>query len=489
MLSIHKKALLRDYKLFPFYQTGEQGSAFHHHYQPEDNKRIRQIVSAPAAVIPKSGGGSGSPAITITRPPAPGLDRWHKEGYDYVTVSKQHLPGEDTVLDPSMKHTWNDGYTEALRLVALMTAAGDSLSRVKMEIFSGEYIEDLICTSDRIDIVGQDLAMLRGSLSVSSACTKILIDNLILHNTMRSDDRFPLLKASLRILAGPESGAGQSDIQVTNCHFTGNQVLLFINRWAYIGNCQFFPNSALFLGNFGAVHVRFGGFPDLTTKWTIFYNCHLRGYNDGSDYRDRLNAISIEATDGLGVWYPNALTYGIHLWAQTGVLLDHCQVDGYSSNVGWNMEYLYTYGIEGWFINGTAGSVHHQIFCNSDVGVEAYTWFNHSRGAVRYLVQTNESGATVGGNFCNVYLSHTKHTLPDGGIQSPQAVIAGSTAGVNANTHVYADYSNTHAQYFFQVPGPAEGALLLLSTSGSDTNSADPGAAKAAFYKQGYINW
>lgn len=479
-LSIHKEALKRNPRNVRYFQPGAKGGKAFIKSQTEHNFRALQPGTPAEVPATKAGGSGASPPITITKPPPVGPDRWHKEGYDYVTVSKQHLVGEDPVLDPSQKHTLNDGYTEALRLEALMTSNGDSRSRIKVEVHSGLYSEDIICTSSRIDLIGIGKPVIEGSITVDTACTKVLIDNFIIENTI--DDTAPPLLA-LNILSGTSSGDGISDIQFRDCLVRGTSYT-HINRWSYFENCEFR------LKHTGTsppvVIVQF----DLSmVEWTIFRNCLFRA-DQSSDWRSRGQALQIKAIDDHGLWYPNDFTYGSGSFAKTGVLLDHCEIDGFSSNYGWNLEYAYCRGIQGQIIDDTSGSYHHEIHCNSDQSVQAYTWFHHSIIESRYIAHPiDDSILGTGGTF-NIWIDHTQHTAPDGGAIVQAGTSVWNTAAPICTGNVYVSFSNTHAKVWYSVAA-VEGAALLLLSGGQDSNSADNtiGGTQQIFYKQGYQNW
>lgn len=479
MLSIHNKALERVRRLFPFYQTGEQGSAFHHHYQPEHNKRIRQIDAAPAVPATSGSGGAASTPAT-QRPPAPIDLRFHKEGSAYVTVSPLHFVGDDPVPDPAQKHTWADGYTECLRLEALFVALGDTTTRIKMLVFAGTYPESLTTSSSRIDIIGIGKPELHGNLIIASTTTQILVDN-ILFTQDTLDRATPLSFSSIQVLAGAESGYRRSDIQFTNCEAHANSTAAFVNRWTYFYNCEFFTLFDASVN--GTVNIRFN---TGQTKWVQFAHCHLHGFLLGtSDYRARGNVLVVDARDVTGaVWTPNSVTYGSGKRALTGVVLDHCEIDGWTNNYGWNLQYQFCFGIEGQFQNSTTGSYHHRAYCNSDQSVNAYTWFDHTEIAVRYMVATFDEGVAVVAANCNIWIRDSEHTAPDnaGTPQSPQAVLALTTAAVNCITNVYCSGGHsTHAQFFFQNPVGVEGAIIATP--------ADPTNTYQTNYIKGYLDF
>lgn len=423
-------------------------------------------------------------------PGATAIDRWHKFGLMYVTVSNRHLVNQDPDLDNSAFATITEGYAFAKTLwdsFQLIYPNG----RVIVEVHSGIYNENIVCDHSHIDLCGIGMPIIRvenGSIAanncikIDALCTKIRIEGFRFDNAAMVVMSAPLWKenAGLRIDPGVESGSQQSDIKIVKCDFTGGYTQIYAQRWAYFENCQTFPQAGAV--SIGSVMIQFPiAIPQ--THWTVFFDCHLRGYTNGADFRNRGDAITIQALDDTiipNLWVPNIVTFGTALWSRTGVYLDHCEIDGYSENWGWCMEYYHCFGIEGHFINGTSGSYHHGIFSNSDQGVNAYTWLNHSRVGSRYVAHPIDVSLAGTGGTSTIWLSHFKHTAPDG----PPVVQAGTsiwnTVAPIAAAIVWVDHSDTHAIAFYDIGG-GEIANLLNS-------NADPTNVLQPFYQQGYLN-
>lgn len=432
-----------------------------------------------AAPRPEGAGPSGDSSITPPPPkPLAGIDRWHKYSDFRITVSPPHVATSDPVTpDSDAKRT----ITEAIDFAATWHAALALIyidPIIEIEVHGGLYAEVLDVTVNYLRFHGIGKPIIQGIVAIHASCTRVLFDNFIIQDY--GDDTAPPTMV-INIVDGASTGQGVSDIQFRNCLTRGN-VMVYTERWSYFDNCEFhYQHTGL---SFSPVFVRFRfGM----SEWTIFRNCQFKS-NGSDDWRSRGHAITIKAIDDFGVWYPNGVTYGSGSFATSGVLLDHCEIDGSSANYGWNLQYSWCRGIQGAFINDTAGSYHHEIHCNSDQGVQAYTWFQHSEIEARYIAHPiDDSVLGTGGTF-NIWISHTEHTAPDGGAVVQAGTSVWNTAAPVCTGNVYAAFSNTHAIVWYSVAA-VEGANRLLLTGGADSNSVDTAGTQQIFYKQGYQNW
>lgn len=454
-------------------------------FRREEDEAI--VAALPAAIKANP----QTPAVPSTTPSAPTPDRWHKWGALRVTVHNLHLPGQDTVLESDYASTIMAGIAKA-KAIRADYASTDVDARVVVEVHGGIYRENVVIDDPYIDLRGIGRPQLYGQITVTSDCTKTTIEEFVIWNDdipmtyTAGSINIGLSLAGIIVESGAESGVSQSDIQIMNCILIGPNVQMFANRWIYVEGCQFICTQNYV---FGSVYVEFVA---TQTKWTKFSECRFHAAYTGSNYRQRGCAMDIAAVtfaDGTDTWFPNLLTWGPNVYplvpCLTGVLLDYCEIDGFSRNYGWNMQYLYSLGIEGSFINNASGSIHHLIFCDSDAGVNAFTWFDHSDVASRYLAEACESGTAVTIGFCYVWFRQSNHIAPDNVAVAPQsgsAIIQTQVAAVNTNASVFGKLSATHARFFYanSVPLPVHESATLINCSSN---------ANATVMLQGYFNY
>lgn len=468
------------------------------HQQDYDEKIRRDDEQAETVAVatPRFIAAPSAPAQVI--PPAAGIDRWHKKANRYITVSNTDTVSGDPVPDASAFRTITDAINYGMSIYAsLRLIWTDPI--IEIEVHGGEYLELITIDVNYFRIVGIGMPILSAVndpdininpvITLTANCTRFYMHGFEVIN-LGGEGYNWYDNAGLTVADGAESGNEFSDIRISHCYFHGNATQLYAQRWIYVEDSKFYSDNGI--GNiwgFSSVVCRF---PAITpqTHWSVFKNC-LIGAMHGTDYRERAMALTILAIHEDGVtWFANAVTGGT-AFAKSGVYLDGCTIDGWSENYGWNLEYHNTYGIQGKFINGTSGSVHNFTYSNSDQGVDAFTWFNHSRVASRYVAQPVDVSVAGTGGTAHIYISHFKHTAPD--VSTPPTVQAGAavhnTVAPIATALVYVDGSscNTHAKTWYDI-GAGEIANILPDAAGAVYTYTDPGGTNQAWYRQGYQN-
>lgn len=411
---------------------------------------------------------------TPNTPSAPVIDRFHKFGKVYVTVSPLHFSGDDPIPDPAAFHTINDGYTFAKSLADRLT---DPDERVSLIVFAGEYDEDLTIDHPKVDLVGIGRPLISDSVwTITKDCTRVLVEGFEITNpySFEGDDANDF--AGIRVLAGVESGIHFSDVQIKRCLIHGPGTQLYLERWTDIESTDIYSIDTKTFGT-PSIFVQFLLPVDVPpqSKWTQFRDCRISGepFPGGilaPTYFDKGFAMQISAVDpGTGDWIPNVST------AASGVYLKNCIISGWTRNYGWNMMHSHCRHIEGDKLNDTSGSIHHYCVCWSGEGFgpSANTWFNHSEFNVRYCACIIDAG-TIPGSWArtNVYLNHIIHNGPnhatsgltaggdviDGGnLVPPQPVPQG---------FVFAQSYATAAPFVYG--GPVELAIISMVTTGAN---------------------
>lgn len=418
------------------------------------------------------------------------VDRFHKKGRVYITVSPQHFSGDDPVDDPAAYHTITEGYAAAKALRARMT---DPLERVVIEVHGGEYNETLLLDTSNIDIVAIGIVVINGQLILADTVTSAYHSLLYVINPDSTPEQNPREQAGLIALHGADSGAHQSDVIFEDCTFVGPNQQWFIERWMLFVNCVTrSTNNRTSL--VPSAEFRFQLYSDgsVLRHWSMLIGC--RFYAEGAiapagipplmvpNYFEKGCAVRIIAQDDAGNWQPNILS------GNSGILSIDCLFSGYTENYGWNWQFEHCKHIEGKILNTTSGSYHHVMYCTDTITPSS--WFSHCRFNVRYiacLINTrlfpqlpNPSGT------CNLRLLHAEHLGVDH-CQPP--LVAGSDVILNGNLvppvfggisptgNVFCDSYCTGANLFFEIAG------LEAATLSANCFAAQPVGIYTDFYE------
>jgi hypothetical protein len=300
---------------------------------------------------------------------------------------------------------------------------------------------------------------------------QVLIDNFDVINPVMGEGDDPRDFAGLIIRRGVDSGIHQSNIQIKNCRFRGSAQQAYIERWSDFELCWFESGDNLSTG-IPSVEIIFPQPAEdaLINRWTQFRNCLIMGMSPDvplvdPNFFQKGEALRISCVDPTtGNWSSNVLTQ------ESGVLLKDCTVIGYTQNFGWQYHCYNCTLIEGYFINVTAGSIHHLQWCNGTEStiVDAYSWFDHCDFVVRYLAAVTDINLLPVLASCNIWFRNIVHSgYPP--IQAPpntgSQVIDGNNAflpgAAPAIVNAYgADYSTW--MLFLYGPGGVELGILAL---------------------------
>lgn len=435
----------------------------------EKTKPPPVAAPAPQQALP---GGPSNPVG-----PAP-IDRFHKKGSRYATVSPIHLSGQDPVLDPAAYHTLNDGYAGCITLVNQLNAAGFTSPDdvVTMWVVGGRYSENLTLTNSRINVVGIGLPKIIGVTRFGPGCTSALLDGFELYNNP-TDPEFPYAVAPLIIDEGEELiGEAQSTIRIKHCHIHAPLTAVYAQRWAYFEDCQIVADNN---ENFSwqALTVRFcSSFSQ--SRWTKFKDCFISGQNIAGLPLHKGPAIGIYAmNEDFTVWMTNEIT------EPSGAIFEDCEIDGYTENFGWNYEQSGGKAVGGLFINDTGdGAVHHIIHSHTNDGgadgIDSHSWFTSGVEVdANILVYcTDDNSLDVNVAIAKIRLRNIIHASPESGgvLVTAIATIAGNLPVVDARGLE----SATHKDYFYENPAATEAAILTACSVSVDSDTMI----------QGYVN-
>ena len=477
----------REKKLPPMRQDGY---ATNDYKDPdtETKRRLKELLEAqappqiPAPSPQQNIPGTGNPNLPV----AP--DRWHKEGSLRVTVSNEHLIGQDPVLQSDWTNVVMLGYAEAKSLYTQYVAAfpSQSQARVTLEIHGGIYFEDCTFDSPHVDVIGIGRPQIIGKCVVTAAATEILIEDIHFYydNTLASH---PYQTTALTINMGVEIGDSISTVQVRNCIIHAPYTALYCQRWTLFENCHIYSDLIGAVG-ITAAYIRYcnnDGASGMQNKWTKFVGCFISGaagiVDDATGTHVRGGAFSIFAVDDTGtlppgfslppIWIDNALAFdlpgaGSYVYFRTGVILIDCEIDGWAENYGWALEYSGCKIIGGQWVVATIDQHLLQFGRTQNgggFGVGAFSWFTGGTEAdVTYLVVANDvnnvDNSAIGNNVWLRNMSHagTRLRAPGGNVVQPGTGI--NTANL---IHVYATNVDTDRQYFYMNPVATEGANLV----------------------------
>lgn len=473
-MSAHPKSessLKAEKHLLKKIQGSPTSAGAHRQDYDETVRRLRDPIAATPAKRPStSGGGSSSGPNPNPPQPLPGiLDRFHKWGSWYVTVSPLHLAGQDPVANPAASATINDGYNRCIDLVNQLNVAGFTEGPVTLVVFGGKYAENITCTNPRINLFGIGMPKITGITRIADTCTSIVIDGFELYNNP-TDPPFPYGVAPLQIDEGEEIVGGSiSTIQIKNCYIHAPLTAVYLQRWAYFDQCQIIAdNNESF--SWQALTVRFcSSFSQ--SKWTKFKDCFISGQNIPGVPLHKGPAIGIYAMDpDFAIWFSNDVTY------LSGVIFEDCEIDGWTENWGWNYEQSGGKAIGGQFINDSGdGAVHHIIHSHTNTGgadgIDSHTWFTSGAeidaNILSYCTDDNSLDANVA--IAKMYLRNMIHAAPESGGTIVSAIVA--VGGSSPVVDPRGLESATHKDYFYKNPAATEAAILTACSVSVDPDT------------------
>lgn len=305
----------RDKKLPPMRQDGFV-SGDYKDPDAETKRRLKELLEAvePAKKTPVGPGQSGTGLSPVN--PAPPVDRWHKFGLFYVTVSPINLPGQDPggIQQNSWVPTITEGIAKAVELynsMALLYVA----PRVIVEVHGGEYKED-VTVPDHIDIIGIGQPTIIGLFTIDPLCRQTLIRSFHFQNPSLSMLSLPITALDTALTYEPP-------IVFQDCYFEGNSDIGDTYRRAKFIRCIFTTNHVN-----APIRVNFHG---SVMRKTIFENCSLYSKLSVTLYPNDVCIKITTVTNGGLTFFDNLLT------AESGVEFRDCQIFGTVFNQGWQV--------------------------------------------------------------------------------------------------------------------------------------------------------
>lgn len=341
-----------------------------------ENVRREEIEGKAGGVLQVAGPGGGRrPGGRPDDPPPPPppaiiIDRFHKWGRCYVTVSKDHFPGDDPIPNPgyaptNAASTIEAALDKARELVAKMTEY--SFERCTVVIFGGVYEEDISLDTrrERIDLVGIGNPIIYGNFLLGSTA-EILFEGITFESPNELPAMFMISAFSWR-RGNPHLSYGPS-VKFRSCHFFATHTALKCMRTALFENCYFeqTQNQSV-IDEIATVYV---GIDRNMYAPVKFQGCRIFCYSIGewptTSHRYENYAIKVTAKTG----HP-LVDGGYQQVENTSVVLDDCYVYGSAL-------------VEGWRLIHRGGAVHH--------GVPAPDL--HTYGVVRgWVIHTEMEGA------------------------------------------------------------------------------------------------
>lgn len=450
----------------------------------EEDMRRRQgqddVVEGPAHVYAKP----RAPQITTPPPDIPAIiDRFHKFGRVYVTVSPIHFPGMDPIEDPAAFHNIMDAYNFAHDVLAPLFDAF-TRNRIIIEVHGGYYEENLIVEADIIDFQGIGKVIVNGvhlvtpgSISYSNRIN--LIDITLCNLSVVGSPALSILPM------GDYPATEPAEINIDRCHIYGIGGGLYsvsgrVNCWRSILETSY--ESGLYT-NIDEPAIELG--KTSSYGYSLFEDCDIIGLQD--------NRASAGA-----VGYPNkgcAIKIGgvAAPWALSGALFSNCRIEGYAINEYWNIVFDHC-KIYGGKKHATAGTLFLFLVGDSDVPVTGEVEFDHCKVVCRYLVEESDVGAVPTNGQVVERILHTKQMSY--GAADSSVLVAGSTCwnifglyGTAILGNTYVTHSSSWRDFWNFLAGPGDAALsILMSAPNANAAPVVPSNPIAAVTSQ-YIHW
>lgn len=298
---IHGAALAQKKEINVSFTAGDQnGQGQLNEDQRRRTSAVAQTVtaptttSAPAAGATGQAGSAGATGATgakgdkgDTGPPGPVIDRLHKEyGSIYggiVFVGHDHDPSEYVDQTPPTNPGWrspdvlasslNDAYAKALIITEIPGFQADA--RVAIYVLGGVWNEALICTSDRIDLIGFGRPKINGRIIVTETATVFRMDNFEVVNDVFTEGP---ANPSITVVAAPVINLPYSSIQFRNVWAHNPQRAFVTYRRVYCEDCWFWSDTVFDLSLEMAALEIYASADDV--DWSIFSNCNVWGYTE-----------------------------------------------------------------------------------------------------------------------------------------------------------------------------------------------------------------
>lgn len=315
--------------------------------QTEANRRREfEAAAAPAPLMAAAPAQEPLPPFFPPNPPTPtlGPDRLHKWAPLYVFVANDHNPGEDPVINPAfrsttaVKSTINDAYFFARNTLAPKAKPGQ---RIIVLVIGGYYEEDIEILSSGlgagpeefdniIDFQGMGKPIVRGEWRIAPSCGTITIDNFRMIQTTRDD---LVLNIERRTDVRPQRFPG---VQLKNLHVYGEENAVEINRQFFCEDsifeqATFAPNNFAYTSaniNIPLVTCRY---VSSWKKWGVFRDCQFLG---AATSNRLIKGTPLRVTSKLRDDLPGVAASYDRAWQtfNSGVILQHCRIDGWVEN-------------------------------------------------------------------------------------------------------------------------------------------------------------
>ena len=280
-------------------------------------------------------------------PPGPVIDRVHKEAGNilggYVILTKDHDPSEIDQLPPTnagyrsvsaTASSLNDAYAKALIIAALPGFAANA--RVVIYVWGGIWNESLICTSDRIDLVGLDRPLINGHIVVAPTATTFRMENFEVVNDTFTEGPIE----AITVQPAPVITLPISSIQFKNVWVHNPEKAFIAYRRVYCEDCRFWCDTLVDQTLEDPPLQVYASIDDI--DWSIFRGCRISGYIDTENTSDGIpsrsaNGFAIRASsysEGQYINFGNVIagltqqggTY--FTFPNSGLRLEGCTIDG-----------------------------------------------------------------------------------------------------------------------------------------------------------------
>ena len=417
---------------------------------------------------------------TITSdPPDPAaiIDRFHKSADQYITVAKPHEITSDPVRLPGEFETWQEAIDHAVDNI-IPNFTGNE--RVAIEGHGGLYEEDILLTSDRIDLFGIGMPKIVGTLTIDTSTLGAFSGNRSCIAGIDFDGVAATaidLSAFAPLPAGPGAAAWRPFFIDCNIHseITAFRTLGRIKAF----HCRFWVDEDGAYGNLltPAVQVGMGGH----VYWSEFYHCIIKGAVD-----DRAMVPPAGFPNTGMAWHTvakNAFADPVYLgYTGSGVIFRHCTIDGWGFNECWRVvhEFCKCYG--GYVPGALTGETYCYNAGDSSLLIRGKVYFDHTEVACRYLVEEEDMTLGVAAATTDTYLRHFDHL--SNGSSYLGALIVGGTDPIVTGTAIqgvcYGKISATWREWFMANGVPAEIAMLVNCDSDTAHYAANGFAFPAA---------
>lgn len=336
------KALSRSHQLILKYRSSGKGSQINAQEQSvaesdrrRDDEAVAQAVAGTRA--PQSSPQGGVPVAPI--PPAPAsVDRLHKDAPSYVVVSHDHPVGEDPVANPGYAvkgHASSivDGMAQAV--YHQRTSGG----RVVLQIWGGQWNEDLVLNFGGIDVMGVDRPVILGHSLVLPPTMQTRVEGIIFQSPDNTE--------AMHVHPGPCGLGTISEVQFYDCEFYGAQKAFVSQRPVFLDRCVGVQQTNPELLTLTPA-MDFQAAPSDSVR-SICRRCAFEGYRSFDGFSGDYDYLSIAVRGTAKVNNPTingGYLQGTHnepgldnqfTMVRSGLVLDDCYVYGSLLNVGWNI--------------------------------------------------------------------------------------------------------------------------------------------------------